>query len=94
MSVWFSIWRKHLDLVSVSILTVGQQSPQNSIKKSSGKNQPHGRVQSDAFRVVEILVQQRDAGLAVLVADKHPIVHVIHKVEVLGQPVDGHLFHI
>lgn len=86
----------------MSIFILRQRSHKEELKGSVrsrkaggwGENQPHGRVQGDAFRVVEILVQQSDAGLAVLVADKHPIVHIVHKVEVLGQPVDGHLFHI
>lgn len=100
VSVWVSIWRKHFSAVSMSVSTMKQHSHKEDLRGSArsrragGRYQPHGRVQGDAFRVVEILVQQRDAGQAVLVADKHPIVHIIHKVKVLGQPVDGHLFHI
>lgn len=55
---------------------------------------PHGRVQCNALGVVELQVQQSDTCVPVSVADKDPIIDIIHKVEVARQPVDGHLFHV
>lgn len=55
---------------------------------------PHSWVQGYALWVVQLLIQQGHTSLTVLVAHKHPVIHVIHKVEVSCQPVDGHLLHI
>lgn len=55
---------------------------------------PHRWVESNTLGVVELKVQQDDAGGAVFGADEDAVVHVIHKVEVPRQPVDGHLLHV
>lgn len=55
---------------------------------------PHGRIQSDSFRAVELHIQQDHTDGAVFTAHKYAVVHIIHKIEVPGQPVNGHLLHI
>lgn len=55
---------------------------------------PHGGVQSDAFGVVQLLIQEGNACLPILVTHEDPVIHVVHKVEVSGQPVNGHLLHV
>lgn len=72
-------------------LTLGGFCNARERKRSNG---PHGRVQGDSFGVVQLLVQEGDTCLSVLVTHEDPVVHVIHKVEVSGEPVDGHLLHI
>ncbi len=62
--------------------------------ESKKSNWPHGGVQGDAFRVVQLLVQEGDTCLSIFVTHEDPVIHVIHKVEVSGEPVDGHLLHI
>ena len=61
---------------------------------SRSSNWPHGGVQSDAFRVVQLLIQEGHTCLPIFVAHEDPVIHVIHEVEVSGEPVDGHLLHI
>lgn len=55
---------------------------------------PHGWVQCDSFRVIELQVQQDDTSQAIFTAHKNAVVHIIHKVEVSCQPVNSHLLHI
>lgn len=62
--------------------------------RNQRKYEPHGWVQGDAFGVVQLLVQQGHTRLTILVANKNPVIDVIHEVEVSGQPVDGHLLDI
>lgn len=62
--------------------------------EGGGSNWPHGGVQSDAFGVVQFLVQECDTYQPVLVTHEDPVVHVIHKVEVSSEPVYRHLLHI
>lgn len=45
-------------------------------------HKPHGRVQGNAFGVVQILVQQSHTNLTAFAADKHSVVHIVNKVEV------------
>lgn len=62
--------------------------------EAEGPDWPHGGVQGDPLGVVQFLVQEGDTDLAVLVTNKDPVVHIVHKVEVSSEPVDRHLLHI
>lgn len=55
---------------------------------------PHGWIQSDAFRVVEFLIQQCHTCGSIFITYKDSIIHVVNKVEVSRKPVYCHLLYI
>lgn len=55
---------------------------------------PHGWIQSDAFRVVEFLIQQCHTCGSIFITYKDSIIHVVNKVEVSRKPVNCHLLYI
>ena len=65
-----------------------------SIFATSAAYSPYWGVQSDAFRVDQVHVNDRDTRVSSRAANEYPVAHTVHKIEVSGEPINGHMFHI
>lgn len=55
---------------------------------------PHDGIQRQAFRVLNVQVDDGDTCISLFTAHEYPVIHSVYKVEVSCQPVDGHMLHI
>lgn len=46
------------------------------------------------LRIVKLQINQGDTHRPIVIANKDPVTDMVHKVEISGEPVNRHVFHI
>ena len=56
--------------------------------------QTFGRIYGDSAGILQLLVDDRDAGDAVVGAEEDPMHDVVDEIPIRSHPIVGHLFHV